>query len=115
MNHLRITAAALAALLCLPAGLQAQTPPKPASPSADTASASPEWVHAEVTRLDLARKRVTLKHAPIASMKMAAMTMPFKVKDVALLEGYKVGDKLQVVVKDIDGDLFVTQVRKAVS
>jgi Cu/Ag efflux protein CusF len=42
------------------------------------------------------------------------MTMPFKVKEVALLEGYKVGDKLQVVVKDIDGDLFVTQVRKAV-
>ena len=46
---------------------------------------------------------------------MAAMTMPFKVKEAALLDGYKVGDKLQVVVKDIDGDLFVTQVRKAVN
>ena len=115
MNHLRITAAMLAAILCLPAGLQAQTAPRPATPSADTASASPEWVHAEVTRIDLARKRVTLKHAPIASIKMAAMTMPFKVKEVALLEGYKVGDKLQVVVKDIDGDLFVTQVRKVVN
>ena len=115
MNHLRIVAAALAAILCLPAGLQAQTAPNPASPSATTASASPEWVQAEVTRIDLARKRVTLKHAPIASIKMAAMTMPFKVKDAALLDGYKVGDKLQVVVQDIDGDLFVTQVRKAVN
>lgn len=115
MNHLRITAAALAAILCLPAGLQAQPAPKPATPAADTASPSPEWVHAEVTRLDLARKRVTLKHAPIASIRMAAMTMPFKVQEVALLEGYKVGDKLQVVVKEIDGDLFVTQVRKAVN
>ena len=115
MNHLRLTAATLAAILCLPAGLQAQPAPKPATPTADTASASPEWVQAEITRIDLARKRVTLKHAPIASIKMAAMTMPFKVKDVALLEGYKVGDKLQVVVKDIDGDLFVTQARKAVN
>jgi Cu/Ag efflux protein CusF len=113
MNHLRLTAATLAAILCLPAGLQAQPAPKPATPSADSASASPEWIHAEITRIDLARKRVTLKHAPIASIKMAAMTMPFKVQEAALLDGYKVGDKLQVVVKDIDGDLFVTQVRKA--
>lgn len=91
---------------------QAQTAPKPAA-SVTAATATPEWVNAEVNKLDLARKRVTLKHAPIASIKMDAMTMPFKLKDAALFEGYKIGDKLQIVVKEDDGDLFIVQVRKA--
>ena len=83
------------------------------APTKATAPASTEWVNGEITRIDAPRKRVTLKHAPIASIKMDAMTMPFKLKDVALIEGYKVGDKLQFTVTNDDGDLFITQVRKA--
>jgi Cu/Ag efflux protein CusF len=75
-------------------------------------TASPEWVNAEITRLQLDRNRVTLKHERIPSIKMDAMTMPFKLKDAKLFDGYKVGDKLQIVVKNDDGDLFITQVRK---
>lgn len=74
--------------------------------------ASPEWVGAEITRLQLDRNRVTLKHEPIASLPMDAMTMPFKIKDTALLNGYKVGDKLQFVVKNDAGELIIMQVRK---
>jgi Cu/Ag efflux protein CusF len=113
MNKRLIGAALVAATLLLTWGLQAQTASKPAATSTATAPANPEWVNAEITKLDLAKKRVTLKHAPIASIKMDAMTMPFKLKEVALFDGYKVGDKLQFVVKNDDGDLFVTQVRKA--
>jgi Cu/Ag efflux protein CusF len=113
MNKLLIGAAAVAAALLLAWGLQAQTSGNPPAASAASAPASPEWVNAEITKLDLDRKRVTLNHAPIASIKMDAMTMPFKLKDVALFDGYKVGDKLQFVVKNDDGDLFITQVRKA--
>jgi Cu/Ag efflux protein CusF len=112
MKKLFIGAAVTAATLFLALALQAQTASKPVAP-VNAATAAPEWVNAEVTKLDLARKRVTLKHAPIASIKMDAMTMPFKLKDVALFEGYQVGDKLQIVVKNDDGDLFITQVRKA--
>jgi Cu(I)/Ag(I) efflux system periplasmic protein CusF len=75
-------------------------------------AASHEWVNAEITRLQLDRNRVTLKHERIPSIKMDAMTMPFKLKDAKLFDGYKVGDKLQIVVKNDDGDLFITQVRK---
>jgi Cu/Ag efflux protein CusF len=112
MSKLLIGVAVAATSTFMAWGVQAQNASKPALPSSATAPVSPEWVNAEVTKLDLARKRVTLKHAPIASIKMDAMTMPFKLKDVALFDGYKVGDKLQVVVKNDDGDLFVTQVRK---
>jgi Cu(I)/Ag(I) efflux system periplasmic protein CusF len=75
-------------------------------------ASSPEWVNAEITRLQLDRNRVTLKHERIPSIKMDAMTMPFKLKEAKLFDGYKVGDKLQIVVKNDDGDLFITQVRK---
>jgi Cu/Ag efflux protein CusF len=115
MNNRLIGAVLVAAAFLLAWGLQAQTTNKPTAPTAApaaAASASPEWVNAEITKLDLAKKRVTLKHGAIASVKMDAMTMPFKLKDTALLDGYKVGDKLQVVVKEDDGDLFITQVRK---
>jgi Cu/Ag efflux protein CusF len=86
----------------------AQTaPPKPASPAPIAA----EWVNGEITKLDAARSRLTLKHERIASIKMDAMTMPFKVKDKALLEGRKVGEKVQFAVRVDDGDLFITQMR----
>jgi Cu(I)/Ag(I) efflux system periplasmic protein CusF len=116
MKKLFIGASLTVGTLLIALGLQAQTASKPATAASAAGAASaatPEWVNAEVTKLDLARKRVTLKHAPIASIKMDAMTMPFKLKDAALFEGYKVGDKLQIVVKNDDGDLFITQVRKA--
>jgi Cu/Ag efflux protein CusF len=73
---------------------------------------SPEWVNAEVTRLQPDRNRVTLKHERIESIQMQPMTMPFKLKEAKLFDGYKVGDKLQIVVENHDGDLFITQVRK---
>lgn len=89
----------------------AQTPaPKPANPTA-AAPAAIEWVNGEITKLDAARSRITLKHAPIPSIKMDAMTMPFKVKDKALLDGRKVGEKIQFAIRVDDGDLFITQMR----
>ncbi len=99
-----LIAASLALLAATASPTWAQTP---------AATTSPEWTNAEVTRLQLSSNRVTVKHAPIASLKMDAMTMPFKLKDKALFESYKVGDKVQIVVKNDDGDLFITQVRKA--
>ncbi len=102
-----IAAVAVLAMFSQRAQSQSATPPKAA------AATALEWVPGEITRLDLPRKRVTLKHGPIASINMEAMTMPFKLKDVALMEGYKMGDKLQFTVVNDDGDLFITQVRKA--
>jgi Cu/Ag efflux protein CusF len=58
-------------------------------------------------RLDPARSRITLKHAPIKLVKMAAMTMPFKVRDAALLEPLKVGDRVRFEVLEHDSELIV--------
>lgn len=69
--------------------------------------AATEWVRGDVVKLDPARSRITLKHAPIQLVKMAAMTMPFKVRDLALLGPLKVGDRVRFEVIEQDGELIV--------
>lgn len=72
--------------------------------------AGQEWVNANVVKLDAARGKVTLEHAPIRSIWMETMTMPFKVKDVAQLGSLKVGDKVRFTVREDDGELVVQQI-----
>lgn len=72
--------------------------------------AGPEWVRGEVIKLDPARSKITLKHAPIKSVKMEAMTMPFKVKDAAVLSLLKVGDRVRFEVLEHEGELIVQQI-----
>jgi len=74
------------------------------------AAATAEWVAAEVVQLDAARSKVTLKHAPIKSIKMAAMTMPFKVKEAAMLTPLKIGDKVRFRVTQLGDDLVVQEI-----
>ena len=74
---------------------------------ASPAWAATEWVRGEVVKLDPARSRITLKHAPIQLVKMAAMTMPVKVRDLTLLGPLKVGDRVRFEVIEHDGELIV--------
>jgi|MedtruStandDraft_1076414.scaffolds.fasta_scaffold00092_63 Cu/Ag efflux protein CusF len=69
-----------------------------------------EWVRGEVTKLDPARSKVTLKHAAIVSIRMDAMTMPFKVKDAAVLTTLKVGDNVRFQVVEEEHELVVQQI-----
>jgi Cu/Ag efflux protein CusF len=77
---------------------------------ASPAWATTEWVRGEVVKLDPARSRITLKHAPIGIVKMAAMTMAFKVKDASLLQPFKVGDKVRFEVLEHDSELIVQRI-----
>ncbi len=72
--------------------------------------ADTEWVRGEVVKLDPERSRITLTHAPIKIVKMAAMTMAFKVKDAAVLAPLKVGDKVRFEVLEQDSELIVQRI-----
>ncbi|MBS7806367.1 copper-binding protein [Variovorax sp. PCZ-1] len=109
MSSLFLRGLALA-LLAISSAFAQTNAAKPATPAA-VAPTAIEWVNGEITKLDAPRSRITLKHERIASIKMDAMTMPFKVKDKALLDGRKVGEKVQFAVRMDDGDLFITQMR----
>ena len=94
-------AAQLGAALLVAAALapaHAQTPAKP------------EVIWAEVIKVDAPRSKVTLNHAPIKSIQMEAMIMPFKVKDRAMLAKLKPGDQVRFSVAVQDDELLITRI-----
>ncbi len=75
-------------------------------------AAPPEQVAAKVVALNAERSQIVLKHARIKSIDMDAMTMPFKVRDAALLKPLKVGDKVRFSVAVENDELTVTSIRR---
>ena len=67
----------------------------------------------EVRRVDLDAKKITLRHGPIQSLDMPPMTMVFQVKDPAMLERVKPGDKVKFSAEKVGGAYTVTSIEKA--
>ena len=70
-------------------------------------------VGGEVTKIDKAGARITLKHGEIKNLDMPPMTMVFRVRPPQLLEGVAVGDRVRFAVERIDGNYTVTALSKA--
>ena len=67
----------------------------------------------EVRKIDLEAGKVTLKHADIKSLDMPAMTMVFVVKDKAMLEKLKAGDKIRFKAVNEGGKYTLTEIHPA--
>lgn len=67
----------------------------------------------EVRRVDKENGRITVRHGPLAHLEMPAMTMVFRVKDPALLDKIKVGDKIRFRAEKQQGALVITEVAQA--
>jgi Cu/Ag efflux protein CusF len=67
----------------------------------------------EVTKIDKANARVTLKHGEIKNLDMPPMTMVFRVQDAAMLDAVAVGDKVKFDADKVGGTYTVTAIRKA--
>src|SRR5215813_14085116 len=95
--------------------VQAQTTPS----SNDHASHHEQPVSAaalaegEVRKVDREQGKVTLRHGPIQSLEMPAMTMVFKAADPKMLEGLKEGDKVRFSAARVDGAITVTSIEAA--
>ncbi|MDN4587128.1 RND transporter [Xenophilus aerolatus] len=81
--------------------------------SAAFAQAALPKVEAEVRRVDTATQKITLKHGDIPNIDMGAMTMVFRVKDPALLDKVKAGDKVLITADKVDGNLTVMSMEPA--
>ncbi len=84
----------------------------PASSAASTASALP-MVSAEVRKVDLENKKISLKHGEIKNLDMPGMSMVFQVKNAAMLENVKAGDKVMFTADKVDGAFMVMSIEKA--
>lgn len=67
----------------------------------------------EVKKIDKEAGKITLKHGPIQNLDMPAMTMVFRVKDQAMLDGLKIGDKVRFMAEKSNGAIVVTMVEPA--
>lgn len=82
-------------------------------------AASGAWAQAtelssgEVRKVDKAASKITIKHGEIKNLEMPPMTMVFQVRDPALLDKAKVGDKVRFAAEQKEGALVVTALEAA--
>ena len=67
----------------------------------------------EVRKVDLESKKITLKHGAIKNLDMPPMTMVFQVKDAAMLDKVKTGDKVRFTASNDGGKMTVTELQAA--
>ncbi len=80
--------------------------------SATVALAQAVPVSGEVTKVDQAQGKITLKHAAIPNLDMDAMTMVFAAGDPVMLKAVKAGDKVTFEADRVNGRLTVTKIQK---
>ena len=66
----------------------------------------------EVRKIDKEQGKITLKHGEIKNLDMPGMTMVFRVKEAALLDQVKEGDKIKFTADKIGGQFTVTGIEK---
>jgi Cu/Ag efflux protein CusF len=67
----------------------------------------------EVTKIDAAQGKLTLKHGPIKNLDMDSMTMVFRAGDPAMLKAVKPGDRVIFEAERVNGQITITKLRKA--
>lgn len=80
---------------------------------ASAASAQDARSEGEVKKIDKAAGKVTIKHGELKNLGMPGMTMVFKVKDPAMLDHVKEGDKVHFTADKVGGALTVTAIEAA--
>ncbi len=85
-------------------------------PMNDKASGNPSEMatrtEAEVRKVNKDQGKITLKHGDIKNLNMPGMTMIFKIKDPAMLNGIVPGDNVTFTADRINGDIVVTSLEK---
>jgi Cu(I)/Ag(I) efflux system periplasmic protein CusF len=82
-------------------------------PTAGATAVAADMTDGEVRKIDMEGGKVTLKHADIKSLDMPGMTMVFVVKDKAMLDKLKAGDKVKFKAINDAGKFTVTEIQPA--
>lgn len=99
----------LLAVLTLAGPSLAQQPA--AAPASAAAAAAADFASGEVRKVYPDAGQILLKHGEIKSLDMPPMSMVFKVRDKALLDRVKAGDKVRFKAAQIGGEYTVTEIQ----
>jgi Cu(I)/Ag(I) efflux system protein CusF len=72
-----------------------------------------DMTEGEVRKVDKSAAKLTIRHGEIKNLEMPAMTMVFQVKDAALLEKVKTGDKVKFRAAKEGSGYVVTAIEPA--
>lgn len=107
----RSTVAALLVALAYPLSPLADDAHHKGSPAAGQPAG--ELSEGEVRKVDKEAKKITIRHGPLKNLDMPAMTMVFQVKDPAMLDQLKAGDKIRFSAEKTGGAYTVTAMEPA--
>lgn len=62
-----------------------------------------------IQKVDKDTGKLTIKHGPLDNLGMPAMTMAFKVRDLAMLDQVKVGEQVRFRVERANGSLTIVK------
>jgi len=111
-NSIVIAASILAAGFA-PQAVAADSRSHPATSEAKPAAAAgAALTDGEVRKVDKAAGKVTIKHGPMPKFDMPAMTMAYRVKDKAMLEQLKPGDRIKFDADSAGGEFTVLRLEK---
>jgi Cu(I)/Ag(I) efflux system periplasmic protein CusF len=79
--------------------------------AATSHEASGQLAPGEVRKVDKEGQKLTIRHGPLPEFDMPTpMTMVYRVKDPAMLDQVKAGDKIRFAAEKIDGQFTVTRI-----
>ena len=78
-----------------------------------TGLALAQSVNGQVTKVDAAAGKITVKHGPIKNLDMDEMTMVFRVQDPAMVKQVKPGDRIRFDADRVNGQITITRLQKA--
>lgn len=79
--------------------------------SVSGAALAQEYTSGEVTKIDAAQKKLTIKHGELTNLDMPAMTMVFVVAEDSMIEEVKVGQKIEFTADRVNGRITVTDIK----
>ena len=78
--------------------------------TATTSQTGGQLTEGEVRKIDKEAKKITIQHGPIQNLDTPAMTMVFQVKDLAMLDQVKSGDKVNFEAEKSGGAFTVIRI-----
>ena len=86
---------------------------KEMSAAGGAVSGAATMTEGEIRKVDMDNKKLTIKHGEIKNLDMPGMTMVFQVKDAAMLDKVKAGDKVRFKAEKAGGAIVVTDIQPA--
>ena len=112
-SFISTTAMVVVSILSLGAVAQAAVPPAGDAAIVVAQDGTTDMTDGEIRKVDKDTKKITIKHGEIKNLEMPGMTMLFQVREAAMLDTVKPGDKVKFRAEKLGGGIVVTEIQVA--